>query len=547
VADAVVIGAGPNGLVAANLLADEGWDVQVLEAHEDVGGAVRTEELARPGFHSDVFSAFYPLASASPVIRALDLESHGLEWRTAPLVLAHPLADGRCAVLSTDIDETAASFDAFAPGDGRAWRRIFDHWEEVGEPFMAALMSPFPPLRDGARLAGRLGAGGALRFARQSILPVRTMGEEEFAGEGGRLILAGNALHADLSPESALSGMFGWLLTCIGQERGYPVPRGGAARLVEALRRRLEARGGRVETSTPVNRVVVRGGRAQGVITAGGDEIPAGKAVLADVGAPALYRRLVGPEHLPPRVLDDLRRFHYDNGTVKVDWALSGTVPWRAHEARRAGTVHLCDSVDALTMQHAAIATGTVPADPFLVIGQMTTADDTRSPEGTEAMWAYTHVPQHVSGDEGGSVGGRWSEREVLSFADRMEEAIERHAPGFRDLVLDRHVLAPPDFEDADGNLVGGALNGGTAQLHQQLVFRPLPGLARAETPVRGLFLASASAHPGGGVHGGPGSNAARAALAHARARTATRICFATVTGGAAAWLASGRRRPPAA
>jgi phytoene dehydrogenase-like protein len=263
-----------------------------------------------------------------------------------------------------------------------------------------------------------------------------------------------------------------------------------------------------------VTDVLIRDGKAIGVRTADGTERRATRAVLADVGAPALYRDMIGPEHLPARVVDDLRHFQYDNSTVKVDWALSGPVPWTAGQARRAGTVHVADGVDHYVEAASQLAQGLIPSRPPLVMGQMGVADPTRSPAGTETAWAYTHVPQRVRGDAGGNLEGVWDEWESETLAARIEAEIEALAPGFGDLVLGRFIATPATLEASDANLVGGAINGGTSQIHQQLVFRPIPGLARAETPVSRLYLASASAHPGGGVHGAAGANAARAALA---------------------------------
>jgi phytoene dehydrogenase-like protein len=512
--DAVVIGAGPNGLVAANVLADAGWQVEVLEEQPEPGGAVRHDRGVDPAFVNDLFSSFYPLAAASPVLAGLHLEEHGLRWSHAPSVVAHPLTDGSCAVLDRNVDTTAASLDAFEPGDGVAWQRLHDVWESLRPDLLDALFTPFPPVRASARLAWRLRAAGGLRMARSLMLPVRRLGEEEFSGQGGRLLLAGTALHADLAPESAGSGGFGWLMTMLGQTYGFPVPAGGSGALTSALAHRLETRGGRVRCGQRVEHVVVRGGRAVGVRTAAGDAVRARRAVLADVSVPALYGELLDPAHLPPQVLDDLRRFQWDFATFKVDWALDGPVPWQAEQASRAGTVHLADGMDELTRFAAQIAMREVPDRPFLIFGQMTTSDASRSPQGTESAWAYTHIPQEIradAADEG--VTGRWGTKDQELMADRVERQVERFAPGFRSLIRGRRILAPPTLEALDGNLAGGAINGGTTAMHQQLVFRPLPGTGRPETPVPGLYLASSGAHPGGGVHGAPGANAARAAL----------------------------------
>ncbi|NSL42857.1 NAD(P)/FAD-dependent oxidoreductase, partial [Streptomyces sp. 8P21H-1] len=260
--DAVVIGAGPNGLVAANVLADEGWSVEVLEEQDEPGGAVRHDNKVDPDFTNDLFSSFYPLAAASPVLAGLHLERYGLRWSHAPRVLAHPLSDGRCAVLGRDLDDTAASLDVFADGDGDSWRELHRVWEKLRPDLLEALFTPFPPVRSGARLAMRLRTAGGLRMARSMITPVRRLGEEEFRGEGGRLLLAGNALHADLAPEAAGSGGFGWLMSMLGQTYGFPVPVGGAGALIEALARRLRERGGVLRCGERVSRVVVRQGRA---------------------------------------------------------------------------------------------------------------------------------------------------------------------------------------------------------------------------------------------------------------------------------------------
>jgi phytoene dehydrogenase-like protein len=512
VPDAVVIGGGHNGLVAANILADQGWEVVVLEAAGAPGGAVKTGEITVPGYHHDLFSAFYPLAAASPVLSSLALEEYGLVWRHAPLVLAHALPNGEAVAVSRDLEETAASLDAHHRGDGDSWRQMFAKWQQMRRPLLDSLLSPFPPLRPATKLAALLGPLEMVRFARQMVLPVRRFGEEQFGGLGARLLLAGNALHADIAPDTAGSAAFGWLLSCLAQDVGFPVPEGGAGRLIAALVARLQARDGQVHCGRAVAQVVVRRGRAVAVRTAAGEEIDVRRAVLAAVSAPALYLDLVESGHMPAAVLADIRRFQWDPSTVKIDWALSEPVPWEAAALRDAGTVHVADDLDNAVEYSAEIAMRRLPSRPFLLFGQQAKADPTRAPSGADTAWAYTHVPRNISKDGAGLLEtdeGRWLD----GFVERMEERVEELAPGFRERIVGRHVFSPESMQDANANLDRGAINGGTAQLHQQLIFRPVPGWGRAETPISRLYLASSSAHPGGGVHGAPGANAARAAL----------------------------------
>lgn len=512
--DAVVVGGGPNGLVAANRLADAGWSVLLLEARESVGGAVRSDRDVHPDHVHDTFSAFYPLAAVSPVLTSFALEEHGLEWCHAPAVLGHLVGD-RWALLHRDREVTAASLEASTPGDGQAWLDLCAQWDAVGDQLVANLLSPFPPVRAGLGLLARLRKVGGLEFVRTLLTPAIDLGEQRFEGEGARLLLAGNAGHADIPLDAPGSGLFALMMAMMGQTVGFPTPRGGAGRLAAALEARFRSRGGEVRTGQEVERVLVRDGRAVGVRTRDGEQVAA-RTVLADVSALHLYGGLVPWEDLPARVRRGMRNFRLDPGTVKVDFALSGPVPWRVPPAHAPGTVHVSDSVADTSRALAQVAGGAIPDRPFLLAGAMTTADPTRSPAGTETFWAYTHVPQEARSDAGeDGLTGRWDPDEVERFGDRVQARLEEVAPGFGDLVSARRVLGPREMEARNANLVNGAINGGTAQLHQQLVFRPVPGLGRAETPVRGLFLSSASAHPGGGVHGAPGNNAARAALAH--------------------------------
>jgi phytoene dehydrogenase-like protein len=518
--DAIVVGAGPNGLVAANRLVDAGWSVLVLEAQPDIGGAVRHDRDVHPDYVHDTFSAFYPMAKASGSITSFDLEKHGLTWCHAPAVLGHPMPGGEWAILHRDRDVTAALMERQHPGDGESWLALCGAWDEVGSRLVEALLSPFPPIRSGAGVLRRLRHVGGLQFVRTLLMPVLDLGRTRFGGHGGQLLLAGNAGHSDIPLDAPGSGFMGLLMSMLGQTVGFPVPQGGAGELTSSLARRLETLGGEIRCSAEVVEIEVTNGRASGVRTTGGHTFHADRAVVATVVAPHLYGGLVADAHLPARTRRAMRDFQLDPSTVKVDWALDGPIPWASPPPYAPGTFHVADSVQEMTEALAQVAAGAIPANPFLLAGQMTTADPTRSPAGTESCWAYTHVPQHAVTDAGdGDIRGIWDSDDCERYADRIQARIELLAPGFTSRIDTRRVLGPRQLEGRDANLIGGAINGGTSQLHQELVFRPVPGLGRAETPVTGLYLGSASAHPGGGVHGAPGMNAARAALGHDRLR----------------------------
>lgn len=535
--DAVVVGGGHNGLIAATHLADAGWDVVVLEAGSRTGGAVRTDRRLDERFATDVFSAFYPMSVSSPVIAGLHLEDHGLRWSHAPTVLTNVRSDGPAAVLHRDAARTADGLEEDCPGDGAAWRRLDAEWRRYGHELVGALLSPFPPARATARL-GWAARSDLWDLARMLVLPVRTMGAERFGGDLAPLLLAGNALHADVAPEAAPSALLGWMLCGMAQTVGFPVPTGGAGRLAEAIESRARLAGVDIRTSTPVERIDVQGGRAVGVSTPNG-AFGARHAVLAACDAEILYDRLLRPDDLPAAFVARMAQFTRAGSTVKVNYALSRPVPWRDELAVGAGTVHVADSVNELSATSGEIAAGMLPSRPFLLVGQMTTADPSRSPAGTESLWVYTHVPQHLRADAAGEVAvdGRLRGEALACFVERMQARIEEHAPGFGAAVLARDVQGPDDLEAANASLVGGDISGGTAQLHQQLVFRPVPGLARPETPIAGLYLASSSAHPGGAVHGACGANAARAATARVRlgrARALAPLATAAVVGAGA-------------
>ena len=406
---------------------------------------MKSSELVEPGFVNDEFSAFYPLAAASPTIRSFELERWGLEWAHGPLALAHPASDRSCALLSRDLEKTAASVDTFAPGDGDAWRELFAWWDRIGGPFLRALATPFPPVRAGLRMAARL-RRDLPEFARLATLSVRRLADERFQGDGGGRLLAGNAMHTDLLPESAIGGFFGWFLSSLGQTVGYPCARGGASNLTEALVRRLESNGGGVTCNARVHEIVVERGRARAVRSAVGD-VSATRSILADVHAVPLYLDLLPRSAVPARVLRAIGRFEHDPATFKVDWTLDGPIPWLATDARRAPVIHVAESVDELSVTQSEIARGLRPTNPFLVLGQYSMVDPSRMPAGKEVTWAYTHLLHGVTTD---------------GLAERMEGRIEALAPGFRDLVRSRRTAGPEDLEAEDENLIGGSLSGGT-------------------------------------------------------------------------------------
>jgi phytoene dehydrogenase-like protein len=498
VTDAIVVGSGPNGLAAAIRLAAAGRSVTVLEAADRLGGAVATEELTLPGFRHDTFSAVYPAAAASPVFERMPLDRHGLEWVHPAACSAQPLPDGRAAVLHRDVGATAASLNALAPGDGDAWAAFTRPFLDAFPAVRATMLSAFPPVGGALQLVAQAGPRGTLRLAR--LLPESAVGlaRRLFDDDGSRAWLYGAAMHGDAPPRAAGSAMPAFHLNLLGHAVGWPSPKGGAGRLAEALVSYLHSLGGETRTGAPVARVTAAGGRVTGVETAGGERLAA-PIVVADVMPHALVR-LAG-DALSGWYRSALKRYAYGPATLKVDWALDGPIPWRNPEVRGAGTVHVGGREDEMLESVGAAEHG-LPERPFMLLGQQSVADPTRAPAGKHTAWAYTRGPQ---------TGITW-EREQDRHVERMEAHVERYAPGFRDRILARHVLGPADLQARNPNLVGGDVGGGSYRL-RQVVFRPLPSPTPYATPVKGLYLGSAAAFPGGAVHGVPGDAAARAAL----------------------------------
>jgi phytoene dehydrogenase-like protein len=494
--DAVVIGSGPNGLVGAIVLAQRGWSVVVLEAQDRPGGALYSREHTLPGFWHDVGAGFFPFAHASPALRSLRLEEVGLQWCLGEYESAHPGPDGGCAAIARDVDGSCATLGV----DADAWRWFHGWQERMGHRLAEALLAPLPAL------------GAAWRLGLQNIAPLGFLGLASpgglarhcFRTEAAQRIFPALALHVDLGPRDFAGAGLALVLALLAAQDGFLMPVGGARAITEALLRRLTDSGGQVQLQTHVDEIVIRGKRAVAVRTHRNEEIPVRHAILADTTAPALFLRLIPEGHTPAWVRRALRRFRFGWGTFKMDWALAGPVPWRAGVARRAAVVHLGDSVADLTAYTHQVRAGELPDHPFLLIGQQSLFDTRRAPPGGHTLYGYTHVPS--------TLPGGWAHRRE-AFADRLEERIEELAPGFRGLIQGRAIFAPPDLETLDENLVGGDLGGGSNQLDQLLFFRPAFPYFNYRTHIRNVYLASASAHPGAGVHGACGWNAAQRAL----------------------------------
>ncbi len=515
--DVIVIGSGPNGLVAACRLARRGLSVLVLEANpRRPGGALGSAELTLPGFVHDVGAGFFPFLSVSPAFRELGLASRGVTACHMDFESCHPGLDGSVASISRDLDACASAFGGGRDGDTF---RSLATWHASVEPHvLGALLSPIPSLRP--LLA--LGLRGAMRLARYFLSSGRGLSTRLFESEAARRVLPGLALHVDVGPDDRFGAGLGYLLGLTATTGGFASIRGGARMLTNALLTILEEHGGRLRLGARVTRIPVSEGRARGVVLEGGDEIRATQAVLADTSAPSLYLDLLEAKHVPRRVQHGMRRFPLGFGTFKLDWAISGPVPWTCDQARRSAVVHAGESLDDLSHFAKSVRAGKLPEQPYLVIGQQSLCDDSRAPRNQHTLYCYTRVPATVE-------GGWEAQRE--RFADSVEARIEALAPGFGGKILARHLTAPPDLERGNANLLGGDLGGGSNAWHRQLIFRPIFPYFRYRTPVHRLYLCSSYAHPGAGVHGMCGFNAAGIALKDIGAASVVPVADSTRVG----------------
>jgi len=466
--DAAVVGAGPNGLAAALALQATGRSVVVYEARSKAGGGLWTDESTLPGFRHDTCSAIHPMAVASPWLRTLPLEAHGLEWVHPELPLAHPLDDAPAVLLHRSVRDTAAGLGR----DGEAYRRFLGPLVEGWSSLMRAGMGP--PEWPGS-------PGLMARFGMAAAFPATTLARQRFEEAPARALFAGLAAHSVLPLEHPPSAAIGLMLQVAAHGVGWPFPRGGAASLADAMVSLFLSQGGVLRLDTEIHELA---------------EAETLGPVFFDTG-PAAMARIAGSV-LPEGFREQLRAYRYGPGVFKIDYALSGPIPWTDERVAGAGTVHLGGTLEEIAASERACNRGERSDRPYVLVAQQSMADGSRAPEGHHTGWAYCHVPAGCTVDH----------------TEAIEAQLERFAPGFRDRVLARHTMGPADFEAHNQNYVGGDVNGGAATL-RQLLARPTARWSPWSTPDRRVWICSASSPPGGGVHGMGGYNAVAAAFPH--------------------------------
>ncbi len=464
--DAVVVGAGPNGLAAAVHLARNSRSVLLIEANDTIGGGARTAELTLPGFRHDICSAIHPLGLASPFFKELPLHEHGLRFIQPDLPFAHPLEDGSAAFIRRSVEETAAGFGP----DEKAYIKLMGPLARSGDKLIAEITGPVRIPRSPILMA-RFG----LRGARSAL----SLLESTFEGRTARAVLAGSAAHSMLSLSKAPTAGYGLLLTSLAHSVGWPLPEGGSQSIAHALGSYFVSLGGVIQTNTEVKSI---------------RELPKARAYLFDV-TPRQLDHIAGDD-LSARYLKRLRKFRYGPGVFKIDWALDGPIPWKVDECGRAGTVHVCGSMPEIVASEHLVNNGQHSDRPFVLLAQQSMFDSTRAPAGKHTGWAYCHVPSGSDTD----------------MTERIEAQVERFAPGFRDLIIGRATMNAQQVESYNQNYIGGDINGGVQDIIQH-VGRPMLRRVPYSTSNKSIYICSSSTPPGGGVHGMCGYHAAKAAL----------------------------------
>jgi phytoene dehydrogenase-like protein len=520
--DAVVVGSGINSLACAALLARAGWDVGVLERSAHLGGAIQTAELTDPGYQHDVFSAWHPLwvGGAAHAELGDELAAQGLEYLNTEHPTATLYPDGEAAFLLRTAEANAAELDRHAPGDGAAWRLVLDDFLPHADLAFAVLGTELWS-RDGLALAlkayRRLGRRGLVEFTGNVLVSNRDWLTRTFASERAHGLLAPWVLHTGLGPDTAASGFMTQLIAVAIQEGGMPIPRGGGARLVDALVRLIRDHGGVCETDRDVERILVRDGEATGVRLADGTEVTAARAVIANVTPTQLYDRLLDGA-APSPVREQARRFRYGRSEMQIHFALSEPPRWEGDERLgQTAIVHLTPGLDGVSRAVNEAERGLLPAEATVVVGQPLTMDASRAPEGAGLLWIQLQeLPWHVKGDAAGELDagdGSWTEELRESYADRIQARIAAHVPNLESALRRRVVLSPADIEAANINLVHGDPYSGSLALDQNLLWRPFAANPGHSTPVHRLWQIGASTHPGPGLGAGSGTLVAKRLL----------------------------------
>ena len=462
--DAIVIGAGPNGLAAAIELARSGKSVRVYEANQTVGGSARSAELTLPGFTHDICSAVYPLTLGSPFFSTLPLDKYGLEFIHSSIALAHPFDDGTAAILHRSLDITCEKLGQDRAAYSELMQPFVARWHDLAGDLLGPPRFPRHPFITG-------------RFGIRAIRSAKAFAESTFREDKTRALFAGLAAHSFLSLDRLATSAFGLVLGLLAHTNGWPIAKAGSQSISNALAAYLKDLGGEIVTGHRVDTL---------------SELPPARATLCDL-TPRQIVRIAG-ESLPPGFRRKLTRYRYGAAAFKMDWALNAPVPWRSPECSQAATIHLGGSFAEIIASEQLANSGQHAEKPFMILCQPSLFDETRAPRGKHTLWAYCHVPNGSQVD----------------MTERIENQIERFAPGFRDCILARSVLTPAKLEQHNANLVGGDINGGSQHLAQMFT-RPTSRLY--STPKRGLYICSSSTPPGGGVHGLCGYHAARVAL----------------------------------